>query len=189
MSSRLCKESIAVISWCASGRGLVETTTSRVTIPNRYNSPAGPNMQEPTAKLNILIANIAMIRRTGTQMFVRDLCLGLQAAGHRPMIYSPELGEIAAEIAASGVPVVDDLSKLPAEPDIIHSNQHSEGLEAFLHFPKVWNVSVCHDATSRFNIPLLTPYMGHYVAVDDLCYERLHKTYKIPEHRIRVIYN
>jgi len=146
-------------------------------------------MQEPPASLKILIANIAMIRRTGTQMFVRDLCLGLQKSGHKPMIYSPQLGEIAAEIAASGIPVVNDFSKLPAEPVIIHSNQHSEGLEAFLHFPNVWHISVCHGATSHFNIPLLMPYMGHYVAVDDFCYERLHHTYKIPEHRIRVIYN
>jgi glycosyltransferase involved in cell wall biosynthesis len=146
-------------------------------------------MNKTAAPLKILIANIALIRRTGTQMFVRDLCRGLQKAGHQPMVYSPELGEIAHDMMVSGTVVVDDLSKLPFEPDIIHSNQHSEGLEAFLRFPNTWHVCVCHGATSRFNVPILTPYMGHFVAVDNYCFQRLHQTYKIPVHRIKTIYN
>ena len=54
--------------------------------------------------LRILLANVTLASRTGTETALRDLALGLRAAGHRPMAYSPELGEIAGEIRSAGGP-------------------------------------------------------------------------------------
>ena len=65
---------------------------------------------------------------------MRDLALGLKTTGHTPMVYSPELGEIADEIRASGIPVVSQLEDLSDEPDIVHGNHHVQTVEALLKF-------------------------------------------------------
>lgn len=48
--------------------------------------------------LKILIANITMASRTGTEINVRDLAKKLIRRGHAPAVYSPHLGEITHEI-------------------------------------------------------------------------------------------
>jgi hypothetical protein len=42
--------------------------------------------------LRILIVNVTLASRTGTETALRDLALGLKTTGHKPMMYSPELG-------------------------------------------------------------------------------------------------
>ena len=64
--------------------------------------------------MRVLLTNITLASRSGTEVNVRDLALGLLRRGHRPVVYSPELGEIAAEIRAATVAVVDDLAAIAA---------------------------------------------------------------------------
>lgn len=137
----------------------------------------------------ILLTNVTLASRTGTETALRDLAIGLQAAGHQPMVYSPELGEIAGEIRASGIAVFSQLRDAPDEPDIVHGNHHVETVEAVLQFPKARGLFVCHDRRAYMSAP---PRMGRilrYVAVDYHCLERLLEQYGIPEHLTRVIYN
>jgi hypothetical protein len=45
-------------------------------------------------RFRILLANVTLASRTGTETALRDLAVDLQAAGHVPMVYSPALGEL-----------------------------------------------------------------------------------------------
>jgi glycosyltransferase involved in cell wall biosynthesis len=139
----------------------------------------------------VLLTNVTLATRTGTETALRDLALGLKAAGHEPMVYSPELGEIAEEIRSEGIPTFSRLPDVPVEPDIdiVHGNHHVETVEAVLRFPQARALFVCHDRRAHMSVP---PRMGRilrYVAVDYHCLERLTDQYGIPEHLTRVIYN
>ncbi len=123
--------------------------------------------------LHVLITNVTLRSRTGTELVVRDLALGLAARGHRPMVYSPELGDIAAEIAAAGVPVVSALDEVPHVPDLVHGHHHVPTVEALLHFPTARGLFVCHDRIAWTDVPPPLARVRRYVAVDRNCLERL----------------
>lgn len=130
-----------------------------------------------------------LTQRTGTETALRDLAFGLREAGHLPMAYAPELGDIAGELAAAGIPVTSELHALPAAPDIVHGNHHAEMLEALFHFPAARGVFVCHDRTFYKSAPPRLARIRRYIAVDHNCLERLVDGYDIPRERTRVIYN
>ena len=136
--------------------------------------------------LKVLIANATMASLTGTETYVRDLALGLLRKGHTPIVYAPELGELAGQLRAATVPVVDDLNALGAAPDIIHGNHNTELMTALLHFPGVPAVFFCHSWTDWVSSPPAHPRVLAYVAVDDTCRDRLLCEHGIPEGRLRV---
>lgn len=139
--------------------------------------------------MKILLTNGRLARRGGTELYIRDVALGLQKRGHVPFIYSPTLGEVAKELRAAVIPVVDDLKKLSIVPDIIHGQHHMEIMTALLHFGGVPAVYFCHgwipweEAAPRF------PRILRYVAVDHACRDRLLIEHGIPEERVRVLLN
>jgi hypothetical protein len=139
--------------------------------------------------LRILIVNVTLASRTGTETALRDLALGLKTTGHKPMVYSPELGEIADEIRASGIPVFSQLEDLSDEPDIVHGNHHVQTVEALLKFRHARGLFVCHDRRAHMSAPPRLGRILRYVAVDYNCLERLTAEYGIPQHLTRVIYN
>jgi ABC-type polysaccharide/polyol phosphate export permease len=50
------------------------------------------------SSLQLLITNSVPAERAGTVTLVRDLVIGLKDAGHSPVLYSPETGDVAGEI-------------------------------------------------------------------------------------------
>jgi hypothetical protein len=138
--------------------------------------------------LRVLITNITLGSRTGTETFVRDLAVGLRAAGEQPMVWSPTLGPLADEVRAAGVPVVGDLRSVPAVPEVIHGHHNVTTLAAVLRFPATPAVFVCHDRNSWFDTPPVFPGIARWVAVDQNCRERLAQA-GIPEDRTSVLYN
>ena len=139
--------------------------------------------------LRILLVNVTLATRTGTETALRDLALGLRTTGHKPMVYSPELGEIADEIRESGIPVFAQLEDLSDEPDIVHGNHHVQTVEALLKFRNARGLFVCHDRWAHHSAPPRLGRLLRYVAVDYNCLERLTEEYGIPQHLTRVIYN
>ncbi len=139
--------------------------------------------------LRVLITNNTFAARAGTEMFVRDLALGLARRGHRPVAYSTVLGEVAAELERHSIPVIDDLDALGEEPDVIHGQHHLDAMAAMTRFPSVPAVYVCHGWLPWEELPPLFPSIREYVAVDDLCLERLLTTPGIPRAVTRVIHN
>ncbi|HWB58507.1 MAG TPA: glycosyltransferase family 4 protein [Chthoniobacteraceae bacterium] len=127
--------------------------------------------------------------RTGTEMATRDLALGFKKAGHEAIVYSPELGEIAEEIARAGIMVTDNLEKLDRVPDVIQGHHHAETVDALLRFPKTPAVFVVHDPAAWHSAPPATPQIRRHVAVDCNCHARLVEQCGVPGEMVRIIYN
>jgi glycosyltransferase involved in cell wall biosynthesis len=116
---------------------------------------------------------MTLSNRSGTEMYVRDLAIGLLHRGHVPIVYTPDRGSVADEIRAATVPVVDDLHDVAVPPDVIHGHHTVEAVTALLRFPKVPAIFVCHDRLAWHDTPPRFGRIRRYVAVDDNCRDRL----------------
>ena len=137
----------------------------------------------------ILLANVTLAGRSGTEIVTRDLAVGLARRGHRVSVYAPRLGPIAETIRAGGIPVVAHLRDVAAAPEIIHGHHFVQTMEAITAFPDASAVFVCHDRTAGHSIPPRHPNVRVFVAVDRNCLERLDIEWKIPSDATRVIRN
>ena len=139
--------------------------------------------------LRILVTNNSLAKRAGSELYVRDLATALLDRGHTPIAYSNLLGEVAEELRAATIPVIDDLNALAVTPDIIHGQHHLETMTALLHFPGVPAVYFCHGWLPWEEIPPRFPRILRYVAVDYTCRDRLIYEHAIPEERVHVLLN
>jgi hypothetical protein len=139
--------------------------------------------------MRILITNNTLDTRAGSELYVRDLALALLRRGHNPVAYSTRLGAVAEELRSATVPVIDDLNLLTVTPDIIHGQHHLDAMTAMLHFPDTPAVYFCHGWLPWEEMAPRFPTIQRYVAVDDLCRERLQCLHGIPPERISVIRN
>lgn len=139
--------------------------------------------------LRILLTNNTLGARAGSELFVRDLAISLMKRGHFPVVYSRLLGDVANELSLATIPVINDLDQLGAPPDIIHGQHHLETVTAALRFPLTPAIFVCHGWRPWEEDPPILPSILHYVAVDDLCRERLVATKGINPADISVITN
>jgi hypothetical protein len=92
-------------------------------------------------------------------------------------------------LRAATVPVLDNLSELAVAPDIIHGQHHLDAMTAMLRFPQTPAVYFCHGWVPSEELPPKFPSIQKYVAVDDLCAERLQCEHGIAPERIRTIRN
>ena len=139
--------------------------------------------------MRILITNISMASRTGTEIVTRDLAMGLASLGHRPVVFSPVLGGLADELREAGIPVVSRLEDITDPPDIIHGHHRVETGLALRRFPRVPAIFVCHDRLHGHDDPPISSQIRRYVAVDRNCLERLTVDAGIPEEQTRLIFN
>jgi hypothetical protein len=144
---------------------------------------------QPRRPLRVLMTNNTLDGRNGSELYVRDLALELMKRGHLPVAYSPLLGEVAEEMRAHSIPVLDDLDDMETEPDLIHGHHHHESMTAALRYPRTPMVSVCHGWVPWEEMPPVHPNIVKYVAVDDLCRERLLTTRGIAPEQTATIYN
>ncbi|MEY4427263.1 MAG: hypothetical protein RL535_1561, partial [Pseudomonadota bacterium] len=140
-------------------------------------------------RLKILITNNALGQHAGSEVYARDLDLSLLAHGHYPVLFSTVLGAVAEELRQATIPVVDDLTKIADTPDLIHGQHHLETMMAVLHFPNVPAIYLCHGWLPWEEDAPIYPSIRRYVAVDDLCFERLNSVCGIAASRIDVIRN
>jgi hypothetical protein len=139
--------------------------------------------------LRILITNNSLDARGGSELYVRDLAIGLLKRGHTPIAYSSKLGDVARDIRAATIPVIDDLDSLGVAPDIIHGQHHLETMTALLRFPGVPAVSFCHGWLPWQEFAPRFPRILQYVAVDNICRDRLIFECGIPPDRVQILLN
>ncbi|MBX9591991.1 MAG: glycosyltransferase [Hyphomonadaceae bacterium] len=141
------------------------------------------------ARLRVLITNVWLAARAGTETVVRDLALGLMARRHRPVVYASTVGGTAEELRERGIPVVDDIRLIGERPDVIHGHHVVQTAEAIIRFPDVPVVNVCHAWAHWVEAPVNFPQVQYHVAVDEACRERVvHSGLAAPE-RIVLIPN
>src|SRR6478735_9647276 len=104
-----------------SGRGGTPRccATARTSVPSSISSSRRRNPQT-MRPISVLFTNNALGARGGTETYVRDVALALLRQGHRPAAFSLVHGDVAAELRRATVPVLDDISRLGAAPDVIH---------------------------------------------------------------------
>ena len=139
--------------------------------------------------MRVLITNNTFDAHAGSELYARDVALALLRRGHQPVAYSTHLGAVARELREATVPVIDDLAQLAVAPDIIHAQHHLDAMTAMLRFPQVPAVYFCHGWVPWEEMPPKFPSLRTYVAVDDLCAERLHSESGIAPAQIRLIRN
>jgi hypothetical protein len=139
--------------------------------------------------MRILITNNTLAGRAGSELYVRDIALALQNRGHTPIAYSTKLGDVADELRRATIPVIDDLTRLPFRPDLIHGQHHLDTMTALLSLPGVPAVYFCHGWMPWEEIPPLFPRILRYVAVDNTCLERVIYEQCIPAEKVRVMFN
>ena len=139
--------------------------------------------------LRILLTNHTLGDRGGSDLYVRDVATALLARGHRPLVYSPVLGTVAEDLRIATVPVVDDLQAIAEPPDVIHGQHHMETMTALLQFPGVPAVFYCHGWLPWEEAPPLFPRVRRYVAVDEVCRDRLTCQHGIPAGQISLLLN
>lgn len=136
--------------------------------------------------LTVLLTNIRLASRTGTEVAIRDFARALQARGHTPVVYSPTLGELATEIRKTTVPVVNDLGRIARRPDVIHGHHHPQTMAALLRFPGVPAVFFCHDWRAWHDAPPRHPRLRRYVPVDGTVRDRLTFEHAIPASQVHL---
>ncbi len=139
--------------------------------------------------LCVLVVNRCMGTRTGTEMYVRDLATALLSRGHRPMVFSPQVGPLAEELRAERITVVDRLKALDMVPDIIHGHHTWETMAAIARFPDIPAIFVGHDATAWHDTPPRLPQIGRYVAVDHTLRDRFIDRHGIHLDQVTVVAN
>lgn len=143
----------------------------------------------PLGALRVLITCRDLVIRGGAQLYTRDLAEALRDQGHTPVVFSPRLGAVAADLRSRGIAVIDDLDRLGAAPDVIHAQHHLEAMAAMLRFPAVAAIYVCHGWLPWQEAPPKFPSLVRYVAVDALRRDRLVLEHGIPEARVEIVPN
>ena len=138
---------------------------------------------------SVLLTNVWLDRRGGSESVIRDLSLGLLARGWRPIVYSPHLGEPAAELEARGVATVASLGQVAEPPDVIHGQHFVQTAEALFHFPETPAVQMCHAWIYWQERPLRFPQIRRYIAVDQAVRDRLVHTEGVAPDRVEILLN
>jgi Glycosyltransferase Family 4 len=140
------------------------------------------------SSLQVLITTAKVVRRSGSELYVWDLAMGLLERGHTPIVYSTKLGPLAGALREHTVPVVDNLGKVAAAPDIIHGQSNHGLITALLRFPNTPAIRICHG-WNETSPPQLFPRILRFVAVDYTVRDRLLFEWGIPEEQVRVHLN
>ena len=145
--------------------------------------------EDSQAGLRVLITNNSLDVRGGSELYARDIATSLMRRGHFPVAFSTVLGDVARDLRQATVPVISDLTDLNAVPDVVHGHHHMETMMALMTFPDSPAVFVCHGWSPWIEMPPLHPNIRRYVAVDDLCRERLLTSRDLDASKIETIYN
>jgi hypothetical protein len=121
----------------------------------------------------VLITNIGLCYRSGTEVVVEQLADGLRRRGHRPILFASLLGPLAEAMRGRGHLVSDKPDGLRIRPDIIHAHHTGPAMAALAAHPGVPALFVCHDATSAFDALPKHPRVRRVFAVDERCRARL----------------
>ena len=132
-----------------------------------------PLSDKAGARRRILLTNIVLSGRSGTEVVTEQLADGLRRRGHDVMVFTPQAGVLAAQMRARGHVLVTDPAALPCRPDIIHAHHAGPAMAALAAHPGVPALFVSHDATAPFDAAPAHPAIRRIFAVDERCRARL----------------
>jgi hypothetical protein len=122
--------------------------------------------------LTVLLTNIRLADRSGTEVVVEQLADGLRRRGHRPIVFAQALGPLAQQLRDRGY-LVSDSPHFGIRPDVIHGHHTGATMAALAAHPGVPALFLCHAAASAFDTLPAHPRIRRIMAVDELCRARL----------------
>jgi glycosyltransferase involved in cell wall biosynthesis len=123
--------------------------------------------------MRILLTNIILADRTGTEVVILELARGLARRGHQVAVFTPVPGASATALAADGITVASRVEDIPFRPDVIHGHHNIAVAPALARFPDVPALFVSHDAAQARDAQLLSPQIVRFFAVDEINRERV----------------
>lgn len=149
----------------------------------------GARPENTRTGLCVLITNTFLGSWTGSELYVRDVATQLINRGHKPLVYSPRIGQLADVLRRRSIPVVGDLDSITVKPDLIHGQHHLETMTALARFPGTPAIFVCHGWLPWEETPPVHPRILQYVTVSDALRDRLIYEFGIPAAKITTILN
>lgn len=137
----------------------------------------------------VIFSNYGLASRAGTECFLFDITRALQRRGTECGIFSPRLGPLAEEFRAEGITVWDTPDKIDWEPDFLHCHHIAEAMRLLRRFPNTPAIFMVHEPWLWQGLAPLTPQIQRYVAVDQLCRERLALDTSLAEASIPIVPN
>lgn len=123
--------------------------------------------------MRILFTNRALEGRGGSESYLETVVSEVGRLGHEVIVFSPRCGAVAERLRDSGVTVVDRVSEIPRDIDVIHG-QHLDAVgavrERFTDTPLVF---VTHSWFLRIEEPVLELGASRYVALNEITRRQL----------------
>lgn len=123
--------------------------------------------------VRILITNLYLRGRTGSEIATAELALGLRRRGHAVALYAPLLGPAAEDLKRQDVIVVDTLAAIPWTPDIVHGHHNVVAAAALIRFSQTPALFVSHSPVYWIEGPLPLSRINRVFAVSEACRDRL----------------
>lgn len=139
--------------------------------------------------MKVLLTNLALSGRSGTEILTRNIAQGLLRRGHSPLVYALSLGDIADEIRSFGIPVTDRIANVADAPDIIHGHHNPTTATAIARFSGVPAIFICHDFVAWHDAPPIHPSVRRYVGNSATTVDRLVFEAGVPLSRTVVLPN
>lgn len=141
--------------------------------------------------MRILIANVCIGGRTGSEVHTKDLALALQRRGHTCAIFVKRLREDLDVISlrAAGVVVTNSLKEIGWVPEVIHGHHLYQTVQACIAFPRTPAIQICHDATNRHDRAGSSMCIQKWGAVDAFCQERYIRETGLMSEDIPIVFN
>lgn len=139
--------------------------------------------------MRILITNHAMQNRGGSELYTKELAIGLKKHGIGVSVFSPIVGEVAEELQDYDIPVYDDVCKIESEPNLIHGQHHIETMMAIMRFPKTPAIYLCHGIAPWQEMAPMHPNIVQYYAVSALISSYIESRNISPGKEVRIFNN
>lgn len=140
--------------------------------------------------MRILMTNICLTARTGTELVTVEAALRLVAGGDTVAVYTPDKGPTAQLLTPRGVVVTDRIRDLDGfAPDLLHGHHNTPFLVARAAFPGVPATWSCHDFRSIWDRPPPAHAAHIFIAHSTETAQRLRIEGGIDAARIRMLPN
>lgn len=141
--------------------------------------------------MRILIANVWIGGRSGSEVHTKELAMGLRRRGHACTVFVGQLKQVdedVRQLREAGVIVTEKPD--PAEiPDVIVGHHLRETTLACLLYPSTPAIQVCHDATHQRDRAAGGDVVQAWGAVDAFCQERFARETGLPPEKIPLTFN
>jgi glycosyltransferase involved in cell wall biosynthesis len=116
--------------------------------------------------MKLLLTNHELdVAKGGTQAFILDFAPALKARGHEVAVYAPRVGPLADELRGRGVPVMEEVHRVPFVPEVIHGQHHLPTMTAVGAFPGTPAIYYCHGFKPWEEQPPTHPRVRRHVCM------------------------